>query len=48
MEKEKTFGYKMGNFVGKALVGLFGVAVVSTVAALVIKFLSILITWLFF
>lgn len=48
MENKNTFGYKVGSFVGKALVGLFGVAIVSTVAALVIKFLSLLINWLFF
>lgn len=48
MEKEKTFSYKIGKFVGTALVGLFGVGVVGAVAALVIKLLSVLITWLFF
>ena len=48
MDNKNTFGYKFGAFVGKALVGLLGIAAVSTMAALTIKFLSILITWLFF
>lgn len=45
---KNTFSYKIGKFVGTALVGLLGVGIVGTIAALVIKLLSVLITWLFF
>ena len=48
MDNKNTFSYKIGKFVGTTLVGLMGVGMVGAVAALVIKLLSVLITWLFF